>query len=369
MPEVKVENVTKKFGEGKIVAVDNVSLQINDKEYFALLGPSGCGKTTLLRLIAGLIQPDEGNIYIDGKLVNDVPPEDRGIGFVFQTYALFPHMDVWGNVTYGPRVKAWDTQESNKIGREMLEMVRLFERSKAFPQELSGGMMQRVALARALSAGAKLLLLDEPLGALDAKIRLELRYEIRRLVKDLELTAIHVTHDQGEAMAMSDRIAVMRKGRILQVGTPQELYMNPQEIFVANFVGESNFLEGFVESINDIGAVLELRGKLDVKVSDKNKRLGERIVLAIRPEALELEKRHKKVENAMHGRIERFRFEGTNIRYEVRLENEDSVVVTRPTLAGEWLDLGEKVTVSFPPDKSFVFTYPSKGLREELMAE
>lgn len=369
MPEVRVENVTKKFSKGKIVAVDNVSLQIKDKEYFSLLGPSGCGKTTLLRLIAGLVKPDEGNIYIDGKLVNNVPPEDRGIGFVFQTYALFPHMDVWGNVTYGPRVKAWGTQQSNKIGREMLEMVRLFERSKAFPQELSGGMMQRVAVARALSAGAKLLLLDEPLGALDAKIRLELRYEIRRLVKDLELTAIHVTHDQGEAMAISDRIAVMRKGRVLQVGTPQELYMNPQEIFVANFVGEANFLEGYVESINEAGAILELRGKLHVKVLNKNKGLGEKVVLAIRPEALKVERGRKKVENALLGRMERFRFEGTNIRYEVRLENEDLVVVTRPTLAGEWLDVGEIVTVSFPPDKSFVFAYPSKGLREELLAE
>jgi len=369
MPEVKVEKVTKKFSKGKIVAVDNVSLQIKDKEYFSLLGPSGCGKTTLLRLIAGLVQPDEGNIYIDQKLVNDVPPEERGIGFVFQTYALFPHMDVWDNVTYGPRVKAWSAQQSNKIGREMLEMVRLYERSKAFPQELSGGMMQRVAVARALSAGAKLLLLDEPLGALDAKIRLELRYEIRRLVKDLELTAIHVTHDQGEAMAISDRIAVMRKGQVLQVGTPQELYMNPKEIFVANFVGEANFLEGYVESVNDMGAILELRGKLQVKVLDKNKSLGERVVLAIRPEAFELEKGRRKVENAMIGRIERFRFEGTNIRYEVRLESEDLVVVIRPTLAGEWLDVGEKVTVSFHPDKSFVFAYPSRGLREELIAE
>jgi len=369
MPEVKVENVSKKFGKGKIVAVDNVSLQINNKEYFSLLGPSGCGKTTLLRLIAGLIQPDEGNIYIDRKLVNNVPPEDRGIGFVFQTYALFPHMDVWDNVTYGPRVKAWDTQQSNKIGREMLEMVRLYERSKAFPQELSGGMMQRVAVARALSAGAKLLLLDEPLGALDAKIRLELRYDIRKLVKDLELTAIHVTHDQSEAMAISDRIAVMRKGRVLQVGTPQELYMNPKEIFVANFVGESNFLEGYVGSVNDVGAVLELRGKLRVKVADKNKSLGERVVLAVRPEAFDVEKGRRKVENAMSGQIERVRFEGTDIRYEVRLENEDMVVVTRPTLAGEWFDVSEKVTVSFPPDKSFVFTYPSKGLREELVAE
>jgi len=369
MPEVRVENVSKKFGDGKIVAVDNVSLQINDKEYFALLGPSGCGKTTLLRLIAGLIQPDEGNIYIDGKLVNDVPPEDRGIGFVFQTYALFPHMDVWDNVTYGPRVKDWGTEQSNKIGREMLEMVRLYERSRAFPQELSGGMMQRVAVARALSAGAKLLLLDEPLGALDAKIRLELRYLIRRLVKDLELTAIHVTHDQGEAMAISDRIAVMRKGKVLQVGTPQELYMNPKEIFVANFVGESNFLEGYIESVGEKEAVLELRGKLRVKVLDKSMGLGERIVLAVRPEAFELNKGHKRVENAMLGRIERVRFEGTTIRYEVRLQNEDLVVVTRPTLAGERLDADEKVTVSFPPDKSFVFMYPSKGLREELLAE
>lgn len=370
MPEVKVENVTKKFGKGKIVAVDNVSLHVKDKEYFSFLGPSGCGKTTLLRLIAGLIQPDEGNIYIDGKLVNNVPPEDRGVGFVFQTYALFPHMDVWDNVTYGPRVKAWGTEQSNKIGREMLEMVRLFERSKAFPQELSGGMMQRVAVARALSAGSKLLLLDEPLGALDAKIRLELRYDIQKLVKDLELTAIHVTHDQSEAMAISDRIAVMRKGRVLQVGTPQELYMNPQEIFVANFVGEANFLEGYVvESVNDVGSVLELRGKLHVKVLDKTKSLGEKVVLAIRPEALELKKGHKKVENAMHGRIERLRFEGTNIRYEVRLENEDLVVVTRPTLAGEWFNVDEKVTVNFSPEKSFVFMYPSKGLREELMAE
>ena len=368
MPEVRVENVTKRFDKN-IVAVDNVSVQIKDKEYFALLGPSGCGKTTLLRLIAGLIQPDEGNIYIDGKLVNDVPPEDRGVGLVFQTYALFPHMDVWDNVTYGPRVKAWSTDESNKIGREMLEMVRLYERLKAFPQELSGGMMQRVAVARALSAGSKLLLLDEPLGALDAKIRLELRSEIRRLVGDLGLTAVHVTHDQSEAMAISDRIAVMRKGKILQVGTPQELYMSPKEIFVANFVGESNFLEGYVESVSDRGSVLELRGNLHVQVLDKSRGSGEKVILAVRPEALELDKRHKKVENALLGRIERVKFEGTTTRYDVRLENEDLVVVTRPSLAGEWLNADEKVTLSFPPDKSFVFTYPSKGLREELLAE
>jgi len=369
MPEVKVINVTKKFGEGKIIAVDNVSLQIQDKEYFSLLGPSGCGKTTLLRLIAGLIEPDEGEIYIEGKLVNNVPPEDRGIGFVFQTYALFPHMDVWDNVTYGPRVKAWEERKSERVGREMLEMVRLYERADAIPSELSGGMMQRVALARALAAGAKLLLLDEPLGALDAKIRLELRHELRKLVKDLELTAIHVTHDQAEAMAISDRIAVMRKGKILQVGTPQELYMHPQHVFVANFIGESNFLEGHVVKVNAKETFIELRGGLTVHALDKTKKEGERIVLAVRPETFEIDKGRKKKFNGLFGQIERLRFEGTNIRYEVRLENEDTLVVIRPTLVGEWFNTDEKVTVSFPPDKSYVFTYPTRGLREELALE
>jgi len=371
MPTVKVENVTKKFGKGKFVAVDNVSLEIKDKEYFSLLGPSGCGKTTLLRLIAGLITPDEGKIYIDGKLVNDVPPEDRGVGFMFQTYALFPHMDVWDNVTYGPRVRALPAQQSEKLGREMLEMVRLYERYKSFPRELSGGMMQRVALARALSAGSKLILFDEPLGALDAKIRLQLRNDIRNMVKDLSLTAIHVTHDQSEAMAISDRIAIMRKGEIIQMGTPQELYMNPKDIFVANFVGESNFLEAHLESVKDKVAVLVLRGDLRVKVLDREgiKKLGENVILAVRPEAFSLEKGRKEAVNAMAGSIERVRFEGTTVRYEVRLLNGDLVVVSSPTLSEELLVAGENVTISFPPEKSHVFEYPIKGLVEELKVE
>jgi len=367
MPEVRLENVTKTYG--KIVAVKNVSLHVHDKEYFSLIGPSGCGKTTLLRLIAGLVQPDEGKIFIENKLVTHIPPEDRGIGFVFQTYALFPHMNAWDNVTYGPRVKAWEEEKRERIGREMLEMVKLYERADAIPKELSGGMMQRVALARALAADAKLLLLDEPLGALDAKIRFELRYELRKLVKDLGLTAIHVTHDQGEAMAISDRIAVMKKGKILQVGTPQELYMKPKHVFVANFIGESNFLEGYVVETDDKGCVIELRGGLTVNAIDKKRSKGERVVLAVRPETLSIEKGHKKGLNCQTGHIERFRFEGTDIRYEVRLKNEDVVVIVRPALMGEWLNEGEKVTVCFPPDKSYMFTYPSVGLRSELALE
>ena len=364
MPEIKLVNVSKRFG--KIVAVDNVSLQVRDKEYFSLIGPSGCGKTTLLRIIAGLVEPDEGDIHIDNNLVNKVPPEDRGIGFVFQTYALFPHMDVWDNVMYGPRVKGWEETKSGKVGDEMLRMVRLDERLDAFPNELSGGMMQRVALGRALTAGAKLLLLDEPLGALDAKIRFELRYDLHKLVKDLGLTAIHVTHDQSEAMAISDRIAVMRKGMILQVGTPQELYNNPEHIFVANFIGQNNFLEGSVVKTDDDKVQIELSGGLTVSSSSTLKKVGERVVLAVRPEIFTIEKGHTNRPNSLLGVVERLIYEGTNIRYEVRLENKDIVVVERPSLTEEWFNTGDGVTVSFPSEKSRIFAYPSEGLGKEL---
>jgi iron(III) transport system ATP-binding protein len=367
MPDVLIENVTKRFG--KLVAVDDVSLHIHEKEYFALLGPSGCGKTTLLRLIAGLIKPDEGKIYIGDRLVNDVPPEDRDIGFVFQTFALFPHMNAWNNVTYGPKVKGFDMKKAGTIGHEVLEMVRLNERLDAFPNELSGGMMQRIAVARALAAGAKLLLLDEPLGQLDAKVRNDLRYEIRRMTKDLGLTAIHVTHDQAEAMAISDRIAVMKKGRIKQVGTPRELYMAPDNIFVANFVGESNFLEGYVANESRGEMTIELRGEIKIEVTNDKAAKGERVVLAIRPEAFLVEKGTEENNNTIAGTVERVTFEGTNIRYEIRLKNQDLIVIVKPSMTGEWLKVEDKVTVSFPSDKAHVFEYPAAGLKEEMAVE
>ncbi len=367
MPDVRLVNITKKFG--KIVAVDNVSLHIKDKEYFALLGPSGCGKTTLLRLIAGLIEPDKGEIYIGDRLVNNVPPEDRDIGFVFQTFALFPHMNAWDNVIYGPRVKGFNQKKTETIGNEVLEMVRLHERLDAFPRELSGGMMQRIAVARALAAGAKLLLLDEPLGQLDAKVRNELRYEIRKMTEDLNLTAIHVTHDQSEAMAISDRIAVMKKGKVVQVGTPNELYMNPKSLFVAHFIGESNFLEGYVSNVSDKRAIIELRRGIKVQVVNKNMKEGDRVILAIRPEAFLIEKETKKSKSSIIGVIEKVTFEGTNIRYEIRLENQDLIVSLKPSLTEEWFNIGEKVSVRFSPEKTNVFAYPDAGLKEEIAVE
>jgi ABC-type Fe3+/spermidine/putrescine transport system ATPase subunit len=207
------------------------------------------------------------------------------------------------------------------------------------------------------------------LGQLDAKVRNELRYEIRRMTKDLGLTAIHVTHDQSEAMAISDRIAVMKKGKVLQIGTPKELYMNPQSIFVAHFIGESNFLEGYVLNESDEEAQVELRGGIKISATNKTLKKGERIVLAIRPEVFVIERGTRKSKNSVLGVIERIGFEGANTQYEARLENQDLVTVVKPSLIGEWFNIGEKVTLSFPPEKAHVFTYPEAGLREEMTVE
>jgi iron(III) transport system ATP-binding protein len=364
MPEIRVVNLTKKYGA--MYALDHVNLTIHDQEYFSLLGPSGCGKTTLLRLIAGLIEPDEGEIYIGDRRVDKIPPEDRDIGFVFQTFALFPHMTAWSNVLYGPKVKNYNAKQAETIGHEVLELVKLDERLNAYPSELSGGMMQRIAVARALAAGAKTLLLDEPLGQLDAKVRNEIRYEIRRMAKDLKLTAIHVTHDQAEAMSISDRIAVMKKGKIVQVGSSQELYMHPNSLFVAHFIGESNFLEGYITKVNGESEI-ELREGLRIKaLNPLNIKQGERVVLAIRPETCEMKKGHVEAENSLFGKVEKATFEGIVVRYEIRLDNGDRFVINRPSLTEEWIKIGEEVTITYPLEKAHLFPYPPNGLAEEI---
>jgi ABC-type Fe3+/spermidine/putrescine transport system ATPase subunit len=365
MPEVRVIDVVKKYD--KLYALNHVSLTVHDQEYFSLLGPSGCGKTTLLRLIAGLIDPDGGEIYIGDRRVDKDPPEDRDIGFVFQTFALFPHMNAWSNVLYGPKVKNYDAKQAETIGHEVLELVKLNERLSAYPSELSGGMMQRIAVARALAAGAKILLLDEPLGQLDAKVRNDIRYEIRRMAKDLKLTAIHVTHDQAEAMSISDRIAVMKKGKIVQIGSPKELYMYPNSVFVAFFIGESNLVEGSIAKIDGRVAEIELREGLKVKAINERKiNVNERVVLAIRPETCEMKSGHIQEENGLHGKIEKTTFEGTVVRYEIRLDNGDRFVISRPSLTEEWVGIGQEVTITFPMEKAHLFPYPENGLADEI---
>jgi len=276
-------------------------------------------------------------------------------------------MTAWSNVIYGPKVKNYDAKQAETIGHEVLELVKLNERLNAYPSELSGGMMQRIAVARALAAGAKTLLLDEPLGQLDAKVRNEIRYEIRRMAKDLKLTAIHVTHDQAEAMSISDRIAVMKKGKIVQIGSPQELYMHPNSLFVAHFIGESNFLEGYITKVNGERVEVELREGFRIQaLNPLGIKQDERVVIAVRPETCEMKKGRRRTENSLIGKVEKTTFEGTIIRYEIRLDNGDRFVINRPSLTEDWFNVGEGVTITYPLEKAHLFPYPEIGLAEEI---
>lgn len=235
---LELKNITKTYGN--VFAVNNFSLSVDEGELVSLLGPSGCGKTTLLRSIAGFETVDSGEIVVDGKLINDVPPEKRDVAIVFQSYALFPHMTVFENVAFSLMIKGVPKEEQEKVVLPLLEMLKISNLKNRYPRQLSGGQQQRVALARALAKSPKILLLDEPLSALDAKVREEIRVEIRRVQKELSMTTIYVTHDQAEALSISDRIVVMNAGTIQQIGTPVEIYREPKNLFVANFVGVAN---------------------------------------------------------------------------------------------------------------------------------
>ena len=284
-PIVSVEGVSKSFDN--VEAVTNVSLTIERGEFVSLLGPSGCGKSTLLRMIAGFEQPDQGTITIDGTEVLDVPPNRRPVNMVFQSYALFPHLTVFDNVAFGLRRKRLPAAEIEKTAGEFLQLVGLEALGGRYPSQLSGGQQQRVALARALVNKPKVLLLDEPLGALDLKLRKRMQIELKQLQRELGISFIYVTHDQDEALALSDRIAVMNIGRLLQYGTCREIYDRPRTEFVANFLGEANVIPGrFIERIKS--SFVEVAGKR-IEVNDggdASRHPGDRVLLAIRPEQL-----------------------------------------------------------------------------------
>ena len=325
-PAIELVNVTKRFGD--VVAVDDVSLKIEDGEFFSLLGPSGCGKTTTLRMIAGLELETEGEIYLRGKAMGQTPAFKRPVNTVFQNYALFPHRNVERNVGFGLEMQKVPKEEIKSRVIEALEMVRLPDLAKRRPKELSGGQQQRIALARALVNRPEVLLLDEPLGALDLKLRKTMQLELKQLQDQVGITFIYVTHDQEEALTMSDRIAVMNLGKVLQVGTPEEIYERPSTRFVADFIGETNFLEGTVEEIDGEEIVVSLdrqatvRGHCTVPV-----RKGQEVSVAIRPEKLSLS------ENGMiKGWIEESIYIGTDTRYIIRLTDKISVTVREQNL-------------------------------------
>ena len=367
MSLIRLVNVTKTFGD--ITALDHINLSIDDGEYVCILGQTGAGKTTLLRIIAGLLGPDDGEIYIEDKLVNRFPPEERNAVYMFQQFALFPHMDVWQNVSFGPTLKDWGRERIQTVTSEILDMVKLAERRDAFPNELSGGMQQRVALARGIASGARILLLDEPLGALDARLRVDLRTQLRKLVKDQGLTAIHVTHDQEEALMIADRVIVLRNGRIEQIGAPHEVYSKPQSIFVTSFVGGANFIEGVVVKMDDSGSVIETQSGLQINVSDSSKTIGERVVVAVRLEDVSIGTTTKDGANNFSGVVETAIFVGGSMEYKVGLDNEvrvSSRILLSDTFQAYRAET--RVTITFHPDNCYLFSYPRVGLLKEIEA-
>ena len=285
---ISFENVSKHFGSS-VVAVDNVSLNIERGEFFSLLGPSGCGKTTLLRMLAGFESPTMGEVYIDGQAMSAIPPHLRPVNMVFQSYAIFPHLDVRKNIEFGMRKSGLSRAELTEKVDEMLELIKLPGFGSRGANELSGGQRQRVALARALIKRPKVLLLDEPLGALDKKLREQMQIELRQLQQQVGITFVFVTHDQEEALTLSDRIAVMEKGLVLEIESPTQLYEYPKTQFVADFIGTMNFFEGTVtdRSADQIRIESDLLGAVTAS-ADRDVSAGDKVVVAIRPEKLGL---------------------------------------------------------------------------------
>jgi iron(III) transport system ATP-binding protein len=372
--KIRLDAVTKRFGA--VTAVDRVSLEVAPGELFTLLGPSGCGKTTLLRLAAGFHAPDEGEIRFGDRRVDRLPPHARNIGMVFQNYALWPHMTVRGNVTYGLRLRRLTAAEIEARLRTGLARVNLTGLEDRYPGQLSGGQQQRVALARALVLNPDILLLDEPLSNLDAKIRVQVRGEIRRLQQELGITTLYVTHDQEEALSLSDRVAVMRDGHVLQVASPRELYERPATRFVADFVGTNNVLPGVARERagewlavdTQVGLV---RGRMAARVGP-----GDRCVLAVRPENIDLGPDRQAVPpapaatagaalpserleagdggpaggNRLAGRVVVASYLGSTLRYDVEVAGGTVLKVdVRDPWHHDQLPAGHEVSVAFPP--------------------
>jgi ABC-type Fe3+/spermidine/putrescine transport system ATPase subunit len=367
MPVIELKNLTMRFGN--ITAVDNIDLNVKSGEYVAILGPSGCGKTTIVRMIAGILEPTSGDVYIDGKLMNNVPMHERNMGYVFQNIALFPHLNVWDNATYSGRVKGWDIEKTSKIGNEALGLVNLLNQKMLYPRELSGGSQQKTSLARALCSDTKLLLLDEPLSALDVVERIELRRELRRLVKTLNLTAIHVTHDQEEAMSISDRVVVMRAGKIVEVNTPQNLYNYPKKIFTANFVGESNFIEGIICMVDGPNVIVEMSDGNIFRLKSYGFTYGDAIVVSIRPENITIEAGEDKRENTMVAVIDDFIFIGSYIRYILKTKSGGYLNVDVPIAGNKRFNKDENVIAVFDLEKIHIYKKPEEGLPEVLKLE
>jgi iron(III) transport system ATP-binding protein len=351
--DIQLKDIIKKFGS--LVAVNRVSLSIRDGELFTLLGPSGCGKTTILRLIGGFHQPEQGDILFGGRSVTSKPPYERNIGMVFQNYALWPHMTIRDNVAYGLKIKKLAGQQTPARVAKVLDMVNLKGLEERYPGQLSGGQQQRVALARALVLNPDVLLLDEPLSNLDAKIRVQVRAEIRKLQKELAITTIYVTHDQEEALTLSDRIAVVDHGKLQQIGTPRELYEKPENPFVADFIGTNNLIPGRVEGAADGQNRLEVRTEVGPLTCLNQGRLnpGDSCIICVRPETASIDRSEKSEPgfNSIRGQVSFASYIGNAVRYDVEIRPQ---VIFKVDVQNPWnhhlFTIGETIFVHFPVD-------------------
>jgi spermidine/putrescine transport system ATP-binding protein len=359
--DVRLVDVTKQFGPD-VVAVDHVNLEVNDGEFFSLLGPSGCGKTTTLRMIGGFEEPTSGLIELQGEDVTWLPPYRRNVNTVFQNYALFPHLTLFENVAFGLRRKRVAEPEIRRRVGEMLELVELpgFERRK--PNQISGGQAQRVALARALINRPAVLLLDEPLGALDLKLRKQMQVELKRIQQEVGITFIYVTHDQEEAMTMSDRIAVMNNGRYEQLGDPEELYERPRTRFVAGFLGVSNLLKGTADAGSDGYAVVRLADGAPVRVPRSLVAATGDVEVGVRPEKIRILEPEAEASgngaNLVEGVVRDASYLGVSTQYIVDLRSGEKVTVYEQnvgrTVHGSLFQNGQQVRLTWSPDHTFV---------------
>ena len=355
---IELRDVMKTFGNGPeaMTAVDNVNLRVEGGEFVTLLGASGCGKTTTLRMIAGFEKPTSGEIRFRGQDVTDVPVTHRDMRMVFQDYALFPNMNVFDNVAFGLRLSRvrnkYSSQEISRRVREYLELVQLSEQPSRMPHQLSGGQRQRVALARALITDPSLVLFDEPLGSLDAKLRKAMQVELKRIHKELGKTFIYVTHDQEEALGMSDRIAVMSGGRVRQFGTPEEVYKEPVSRFVAGFIGSANVLDATVEAVNGDKADVRLNsGKLVSVPRSGEPGVGQPVGVMIRAETAWVHPRGTCGTALVHGRVEERLFLGDRVEYHVRLASETGELrIHVPAATADDVAVGQEVDVEIRPE-------------------
>jgi spermidine/putrescine ABC transporter ATP-binding subunit len=349
--EIELVGIKKQYGD--VVAVQDSSFEIGEGEFFSLLGPSGCGKTTTLRMISGLEEPTAGQIFLVGNDVTYTPPHRRNVNTVFQDYALFPHMNIWKNVYFPLKMKGVSVADAKPRVEEMLRLVEMDGYGERLPQQLSGGQRQRIALARSLVGRPRALLLDEPLGALDFKLRTSMQTVLKDIQKSVNIAFIYVTHDQTEAITMSDRICVMNKGLIHQIGSPTEIYNNPETYFVAGFIGEMNFMNGEVVGTED-GIVLVNAGGAALKIkTNKTFQVGEKVYIGVRPEKIFTEKESESA-NMITGSVARIIFKGSN--FDISLNTPTSLIqYSIPVRNYRQMSEGESVSLYFNPEDAVIF--------------